>query len=163
MMAFLRTWLLGLAAAAVLTSLAQSLMPQGPVKKAGGLVCALVLLWAMLFPLTQGASLETAQLAQDYPDQVEQQAKALQAQVQAQRKAVIEAELEAYILDKAAQQGISPCQARVECRENREGVFVPETAWVSAPEQAWPALRRLLEEDLGIPAEGQTYEKEAAA
>ena len=36
MMAFLRTWLLGLAAAAVLTSLAQSLMPQGPVKKAGG-------------------------------------------------------------------------------------------------------------------------------
>lgn len=163
MMTFLRTWLLGLAAAAVLTSLAQSLMPQGPVKKAGGLVCALVLLWAMLFPLTQGASLEPAQLAQDYLDQVEQQAKALQAQVQAQRKAVIEAELEAYILDKAAQQGISPCQARVECRENREGVFVPETAWVSAPEQAWPALRRLLEEDLGIPAEGQTYEKEAAA
>ena len=71
--------------------------------------------------------------------------------------------MEAYILDKAAQQGISPCQARVECRENSEGVFVPETAWVSAPEQAWPALRRLLEEDLGIPAEGQTYEKEAAA
>ena len=117
----------------------------------------------MLFRSTQGASLEPAQLAQDYLDQVEQQAKALQAQVQAQRKAVIEAELEAYILDKAAQQGISPCQARVECRENREGVFVPETAWVSAPEQAWPALRRLLEEDLGIPAEGQTYEKEAAA
>ena len=39
----------------------------------------------------------------------------------------------------------------------------PETAWVSAPEQAWPVLRLLLEEDLGIPAEGQTYEKEAAA
>lgn len=51
----------------------------------------------------------------------------------------------------------------MECRENSEGVFVPETAWVSAPEQAWPVLRLLLEEDLGIPAEGQTYEKEAAA
>lgn len=162
MMGLLRIWLLGVAAAAVLAALAQSLMPPGPVKKVGGLVCGLVLLWAMLLPLTSGTVLVPAQLAQDYLERIEDQARELQNQVQVQRKAVIEAELEAYILDKAAQQGYS-CHVRVECQEGDEGLFVPHRAWISAPEQAWPNLSRMLEEDLGIPTERQTYEKEAAS
>jgi len=162
MMGLLRNWLLGVAAAAVLAALAQSLMPQGPVKKAGGLVCGLVLLWAMLSPLTGGIPSAPVQLAQEYLEQVEAQAQELQNQAQQQRKAVIEEEMEAYILDKAAQQGYS-CQARVECREGGEGVFVPESAWICAAQEAWPGLGRILEEDLGIPPERQTYEKEAAS
>lgn len=161
MMGLLRGWLLGITAAAILASLARSLMPQGPVKKAGGLVCALVLLWAVLSPLTGGAPPAPAPLARDYLEQLEDRAQQLQDQVQRQRKAVIEEELAAYILDKAAQQGYA-CQVQVECREGDGGVFVPERVRISAPEEAWPWLGRMVEEDLGVPSQGQTYEKEAA-
>lgn len=161
MMALLRTWLLGVAAAAVLAAIAQSLTPPGPVKKVAGLVCGLVLLWAMLSPLAGGEAPAPAQWA-GYLEQIEIQAQELQNQAQQQRKAVIEERLEAYILDKAAQQGYS-CRVQVECREGDEGLFVPDRARISAPRQAWPELSRILEEDLGIPAERQTYEKEGAS
>ena len=162
MMGLLRDWLLGVTAAALLAALAQSLMPPGPVKKAGGLVCGLVLLWAVFSPLAGGLDQLPPLPAQDYLEQVELRARELQEQVQEQRKAVIEDELNAYILDKAAQQGIV-CQVQITCRAGEEGLFVPAEAQLSAPEEAWPQLSRILTEDLGITAQRQTYEKEAAS
>ena len=85
MMGLLRDWLLGVTAAALLAALAQSLMPPGPVKKAGGLVCGLVLLWAVLSPLAGGLDQLPPLPAQDYLEQVELRARELQEQVQEQQ------------------------------------------------------------------------------
>ena len=46
----MRTWLLSLIFAAVLCAVARALMPEGAVKRVGGLVCGLVLLSAALAP-----------------------------------------------------------------------------------------------------------------
>ena len=47
----LRVWLLGVIGVAVLTALADSVMPPGAVKRVGKLVCGLALLAALLSPL----------------------------------------------------------------------------------------------------------------
>ena len=53
MMELLRAWLTGVTAAAILCALADSLMPPGPVRKAGKLAGGLVMLAAILRPLVQ--------------------------------------------------------------------------------------------------------------
>ena len=60
MMDGVRGWLLSVIAACLLCALADALMPQGPVKKVGRLVCGLVLLCVMLSPLP-GLRLEEGQ------------------------------------------------------------------------------------------------------
>ena len=47
MIELLRVWLIGVTAAAILCALANSLMPQGPVRKVGKLALGLVMLAAL--------------------------------------------------------------------------------------------------------------------
>lgn len=53
MMAGVGSWLLSITGASVLCALADGLMPAGPVRRVGRLVCGLVLLAVILAPLAQ--------------------------------------------------------------------------------------------------------------
>ena len=67
----------------------------------------------------------------------------------------------AYIVDKAAQLGLR-CTLRVECRETEEGLYLPLRAEVRGPlsDSDQTLLIRLIAEDLGIPEEEITIDKE---
>jgi len=54
MMELVRGWLLGITGAAILAAVADGLMPEGGVRQVGKLVCGLVLLFAVLAPLSGG-------------------------------------------------------------------------------------------------------------
>ena len=148
-------------AVSLLCAVADALMPPGAVRRVGKLVCGLVLLGAVLSPLVN-LDVEGGQRWLDgYLASVQAREAELTETVESQMKGIIEQEYAAYILDKAAQLGLD-CDVRVECGLSEEGLYLPvrtEVAGLStAGEQE--QLIRVIEQDLGVPAERQFYAEE---
>lgn len=161
MMELLRTWLTGITAAAILCALANSLMPEGAVRRVGKLACGLVMLAAVLRPLVEVEALSPGDLLEDYQAQAAVQTQELEEERNMALKSIIEQEFAAYIVDKAAELGLT-CTARVSCRAGEEGLFLPERAEVSGflTEGERERLSLVIQEDLGIPEEEQAYVEE---
>ena len=156
-----RSWLLSIIAVCLLCALADALMPRGPVKKAGRLVCGLVLLCAMLAPLP-GLQLETGQAwLEDYFAGLEQQKQNLKETADAGTKGIIEEQYSAYIVDKAKELDLV-CQVRVTCRTEADGLTVPDGVEVAGrfSDEEQSRLTRIIEEELLVPPERQTYYSE---
>ena len=157
MMDGIRTWLLAIIAASILCALAERVMPPGPVKRVGGLTCGLVLLWTILTPVARPDLGAGRGWLEDYLAALEQREMELSDQVDQGRKVLIEQEYAAYIVDKAAEWELN-CTARVKCRAE-EDLYIPDETMVAGPfsdvEQS--RLTQMIREDLGVPAERQTY------
>ena len=158
MMDGLRTWLLSLMFAAVLCAIARALMPAGPVKRAGGLICGLVMLSAVLAPAVQLSSAAAEAWTAQWSEGQAQREEELRQGVNEEMKRIIEQEFAAYIVDKAAEFGLD-CTAQVTCEAAEDGLCLPVRAEVTGPlsQADQDRLTQLLQEELGIPAEGQVY------
>ena len=154
----LKTWLLGVTAAALAVSLAQALTPEGTVKKIGRLAGGLVLLLAAVRPLTSwnGELPKGVSLAPD-PGLVEEAAQSGEEAM----KILIAQKVGAYIVDKGQSLGFS-CRVEVEVAEDGSGWPVPWQAEISGEwtAQQKKALSQAVEEELGIPAQRQSFREE---
>lgn len=161
MMGAVGRWLTAVISVSLLCAMAGALMPQGAVKRVGRLVCGLVLLAAILSPLRELDVDAGRQWLDGYLDSTGQWETALKETVNRQMKTIIEEECAAYIVDKAAQLGLR-CTLRVECRETEEGLYLPVRAEVRGPlsDSGRTRLIRLIAEDLGVPEEAITIDKE---
>ena len=151
-MALLRGWMVGIIGGAILSSFAQSLMPEGGVKQVGKLVCGLVLAAAVLQPLSDPAQpvWRTDMMGEDV---IHIRAQQLQNQTGNYMRAVIEEELTAYSMDKAAQLGID-CRVQVTCAPGEEGVFLPKQVLIcGVSEEESLSLVSALQQDLGLKTE----------
>ena len=160
-MAGVRMWLLSIIAVSLVCALADALMPGGAVKRIGRMVCGLVLMAAVLAPLAGLDAAGGQRWLEDYFSALEQREVELKQEVDGRMKVIIEQEYAAYIMDKAAELGLN-CSARVTCRENGDGLFLPHRAEVAGvlPEDGRVQLARIIREDLGIPETEQTYVSE---
>ena len=158
MMDGLRTWLLSLMFAAVLCAIARALMPAGPVKRAGGLIGGLVMLSAVLAPAVQLSPAAAEAWAAQWSDGRAQREEELRQGVNEEMKRIIEQEFAAYIVDKAAEWGLT-CTARVTCGETEDGLYLPVRTEVTGPltQGDRARLTRLIREELGVPEEEQAY------
>ena len=158
MMELLRAWLTGITAAAILCALANSLMPEGAVRRVGKLACGLVMLSAILRPLVEVEALSPGDLLDDYQAQAAIQTQELEEERNTALKSIIEQEFAAYIVDKADQLGAA-CTAQVTCQLGEGGVFLPQSAAVqgSFTPQQQEELARILEEELAIPRARQSF------
>ena len=163
MMALVRTWLLGVTAAAILTALADALMPEGGVKQAGRLVCGLVLLCAVLRPLGSVNVTEISGRWEYDSQELQRRSQQLREEAEAQMKTVIEQRLSAYSMDKAVQLG-SPCRIEVTCRQE-EGTFLPQEARITGALEPWQRreVEALLTGELGLPAHALDFREEGPA
>lgn len=157
-MGAVRGWLLTVIAASLICALADALMPPGAVRRVGRLVCGLVLLGAILSPLT-GLDLSGGQRwLEDYLASLDSREEELARTVNSQMKVIIEQEYAAYIVDKAAGLGLT-CSVQVECEASEEGLYLPARARVSGPltgeEQA--RIFQIIREDLGVPESELLY------
>lgn len=163
MMAGARLWLLSIVSVSLLCALADALMPKGAVKRVGRLACGLVLAAAVLTPVVQLDVEDGQRWLEDYFSDLEYRRTELKEQVDTGMKTIIEQEYAAYIVDKAAQLGLT-CTVRVECRMGEEGLYLPIwaelTGGFSQAERA--ELARVLEEELSIPPQGQSFIEEGA-
>lgn len=157
MMEGLRSWLLAVISVSLLCALADALMPRGPVRRVGRLVCGLVLLAALLSPIAQLDAAGGQRWLEDYFASVDGRAAELREELNGQMKVIIERECAAYIVDKAAELGWT-CAAQVECRMSEDGLYLPCRAWVAGPltEEERAGLTRMISEDLGVPESEQS-------
>ena len=138
-----REWLLGVTAAAILAALAEGLMQEGGPKRVGRLT----------LPAEGGLS--------GYSAQIEEQADRLRTDTNDWMKLVIEEQCAAYVMDKAAELGIT-CQVRVTCTQEEAGVFLPWRCSVTGDlaQEEQEQLVREIQSDLDIPAQRQEYIRE---
>ena len=151
MMEWMRHWLLGISGAAVVCAVCGQLTPKGPVKQMTETLCGLVLTLALLSPLLE---LDLSAYALNLARYREAGAALTEEASEISRRLdrrVIEEELRAYILDKAA----ALTDARVELAWSTEGLWVPVAAELWGPYD--PTVEAVIESELGIPAEKQTW------
>ena len=153
---WIRSWILSLTGTALVCAAALKLTPEGRVKAVLRTVCAVALAAALLSPLLHGGALP------DYALELARYRSAAQALTgdaaalgRELDRGIIEQRMEAYILDKASALGAALGGAQVSLRWSTEGVWVPESAELAGPYHA--ALAELLEAELGIPRQAQTW------
>ena len=155
-----RQWLLGVACTALILAVADSLAPDGSVKKICRLAGGLALLLAAVSPILRLDGRVLAGMLEGYQAQVRRYEEALEEQNFLFYQAIIEESAAAYIVDKAKEMGIS-CQAEVTFSYDEDGVPCPweVTARGDWTDETREALARLLEGDLGVPPQRQHYEE----
>lgn len=161
MMGFVRSWLLGVTAAALVLALAEALAPEGSVKKVGRLAGGMALLLAAAGPVLEALDGNLlASAVEGWRDRSQRYERELEENNERFYLAIIEEETAAYVMDKARELGFE-CAVEVTCGYDENGVPCP---WEVAARGQWAPeqrarLERLLEEELGVPARRQYYEE----
>lgn len=155
----LREWLLAVLAASLLVAAAQMIMPEGPVKGVGRLICGLLLFLAVSRPVL-GLQYETlsAMLREAY-DQLAQEQTQLEEAGDQLTQSIIVRETDAYIEDKSQELGLD-CRAAV-CWDWSGTVPVPSgvTVFGSLTQAQQERLTQALVEDLGLEADAIVYDE----
>lgn len=155
-----RQWLLGVACTALVMAVADSLAPEGSVKRVCRMAGGLALLLAAVGPFIRLDSGMLSDMLEGYRAQVQSYEETLEEQNNLFYQTIIEENTAAYIVDKAEELGIF-CQAEVTFSYDEDGVPCPweVTARGEWTDEARVTLERLLEDDLGVPIQRQHYEE----
>lgn len=162
MTAGFRGWLLSLIAVSILCAIADALMPAGGPRRVGKLLCGLVLLCAVLTPLTRLELAGSEGWLEDWRAGLEREQEELAERAGEVSRSVIEARCAAYIVDKAARMGLPPVEVRVTCRAAGDGVYLPDRAEIAgalSPGER-EALSAALREELDLPEDQIAYREE---
>lgn len=155
MIEFIRSWILGLTGAAAVCAVATLLTPRGAARGVTKTVCGVVMASALLSPLIgfdfPSYSLNLA----EYRARGSELAGRAEEISDAVNRRSIEAELGAYILDKAQTLGAAVDAAKVTVEWSTEGFWYPVAAEIGGSYDA--ALSALIEGELGIAREAQTW------
>ena len=155
-----RSWVLGLAGAAVCCALCMELTAEGRVKSVQKLLCSFLMTAALLGPLLKlDLSAYALQLSKYREEARTIQETAGDVSDRLSRR-FIAGECEAYIWDKAAEVDAALSNVKVELRWSMEGVWVPDTVTLYGQRSA--ALAEMIEEGLGIGDAGQYWYEDGA-
>lgn len=154
MIAEIRTWLTSIVVCTLFLSLLQAMIPEGTVRKVGSFTGGLLLLVCVLGPLIDLQGHQMRWELSEYRMDIQNQQQLWIEETEKELAQRIGAETEAYILDKAAQLGMTP-SVSVETVCQEDGLIVPTSVWISRPYV--PALAACIEKDLGIPPERQVW------
>ena len=158
MMAGIKEWIMRVIVLSILCAAADSLMPEGAVRRVGKLVCTMALLCGILRPVSTLKGVDFTQYLREYSAMVEETRLELEQKTAVIQKTVIEEQCAAYIADKAAQLGVV-CRVEVECEPTREGIWLPArvtlTGRFSDVEQS--RMTQFLQRQFGVEVEGQSY------
>lgn len=153
-MTAVREWLVSVICAAVAVAVAESMVPEGSMKKLVSMTGGLVLLILLVRPLGD-VELDRLELEyQDYAAAIERRTEELKTENMQELIEIIELETAAYISDKARELGLD-CRAKVRCRTDEDGVPYPYSVTVDGA--ASEELRSWMERELNIPAERQVF------
>lgn len=153
----LRAWLLALADAALLTSLAAMFPTSESLRRVVKLIGGVALTCLLFSPLVSfdydsyAAALQSCRLAVQTDGAAPDCGDGLQ-------RTVIESELRAYILDKAAQCGVTLVDAQVTLQWSTDGYWYPYAVRLITSGAAENSrLAQTIESDLGIPRARQEW------
>lgn len=150
----LRSWMISIIVVSVMLSVVQAMTPDGNIRKIVSALSGLLLLLAMLQPLSHKSMNLQISRRDDIQRDVRQRTEELQKKQTQERQKLIEEKTAAYISEEAKQLGIS-CTARVKTAVNKDGVPRPASAALSCPPSE--QLSAYMERELGIARGRQTW------
>ncbi|MBE7016709.1 MAG: hypothetical protein E7420_00925 [Ruminococcaceae bacterium] len=155
MLSFLRSWILGLAGAAIFCGLITELCPSGAAKKVLKLLCGAVMSIALVSPLIKldmpSYSLNLAK----YRNHAENISLSAKNEADSYSRSFIEEQCRAYILDKAVSLGIHVNDAAVKMKWNSAGFWYPYECIINGDYNA--VLADYIECELGLGADKQKW------
>lgn len=154
MMAALREWLAAVVVVSLLLSVAESLIPEGNIRKIAGFTGGLILLLTLLQPVLRTDLGRLRLDMSDYDREITQRQSVLAEEGKNELVGLIEEKAEAYISDKAKQLGLE-ITVRVRTEMGADGVPYPAEAELEGPRSQ--ALAAYIEGELGIPPERQWW------
>lgn len=159
----LREWVLGLCGAAVVCALALAVCPKGRVGAVLRVVCGAVMTIALLAPVVAFDFDMYSESLEKYRIEADAAADSASKSEDILSRTIIEEKSAAYILDKAAELGLSMSSVRVSARWSGDGFWYPyEAALEASGSQAGKTeLAELVASDLGIPQDRQYWEEDA--
>lgn len=148
-----------LCALSILCGAAMSIAPEGSVKRIMGVLCSAALILAAIQPLK---GLDLSQYALELAKYEEREAEFLESGEDMNdrlNRLVIQQGYETYIKDKATELGIETRSVSVGVQWSMDGLWVPDTAEIDGEGtgESKRALGRIIEAELGIPAERQYW------
>jgi len=152
-----RTYLLALSAAALLCGTVMALLPKGGVRRVAGLSCGLLLSLAALGPFVRLDGDTLAQAISRYRMQAEEQRTGVEVRNRELVSAIIKEKTETYILDKAADMGLT-LEVEVTMEDRDQSPYpqaVRLTGHATAEQKA--VLSAYLEDNFAIPADRQEW------
>jgi len=158
MIDLMRAWITGITCTAMLLAVAQSLVPDGVVKKVMGFTGGLLLIMVIGLPLLRidGAALSNYLL--EYEIKFSQSSAELAEENESMMKEIVAAQCESYLQNQAEEMGLE-WRFEVYCAMNGEGYPVPYVVHISgvltAEEQQ--ALTLLIAQALAVPVERQYW------
>lgn len=157
MMESLRTWLSSIVAVTLLLSIAQSLVPEGTLRRVAGFTGGLVLLVALVRPVLSGGLPDLTLETERWTAAIEEEQAALSREGEDALAALIAERTASYIWDKGAALGLE-VTASVETRTGEAGLPVPYSVEL---EGAWSqALSAYIADELNIPPERQVWNEQ---
>lgn len=157
MMESLRTWLSSIVAVTLLLSIAQSLVPEGTLRRVAGFTGGLVLLLALLRPLLAGGLPDLGLETEAWTKAIEAQQADLSRQGEDALAGLIAERTASYIWDKGAALGLE-VTAAVETRTGEEGIPVPYSVELEGPYSK--ELADYITHELNIPPERQVWNEQ---
>lgn len=154
-MELMKSWIMGLMGAALVTAVACSAAPEGKAKRVVTLVCGLMTILALMRPVLTFDYGAFAKNLAAYERSAQKQSFVLVQSNEKLTRRIIEERCASYILDKGKSQGIDDLQVTVTAAWSQDGYWYPAKATLrTASEQAKrDSLSRSIVADLGIPPE----------
>lgn len=152
-------WLHAVVYTGIVCSIALMLSPDGRVKNALKILCAVAMCAAIVSPLSEldfdaySKAMARCRLdAEQYTTQGEQYSKNL-------NRTIIEDECRAYILDKAGETGTELAEVTVTAEWSTDGYWYPQSVRLvtSGPAAENSRLAQIIEADLGVPRTRQEW------
>lgn len=152
-------WLHAVIYTGIVCSIALMLSPDGRVKNALKILCAVAMCAAIVSPLSEldfdaySKAMARCRLdAEQYTTQGEQYSKNL-------NRTIIEGECRAYILDKADETGTELAEVTVTAEWSTDGYWYPQSVRLvtSGPAAENSRLAQIIEADLGVPRTRQEW------
>ena len=161
-MNFLRDWLVGVVAAALLTAVCEAMMLKSTVKKVGRLTAGLILTLAMLGPLVQLRIEDFSDALTRYRAEIGSYGETISEENRRLMRVIIEERSAAYVEERASAMGLS-CTVTVTCRDGGEDYPYPYRAEVAGDltDEERKTVRTILETELAVPAERVTRREES--
>lgn len=154
MMETLREWLFSVITVSGMLAAAQTLVPEGTIRKIASFTGGLILMVTLLRPLP-GMNPERLELRlEHYRQEIESRQRELEDRGESELTELIKSRTAAYIMDKADALGLR-IQARVITDTGADGIPVPVSAELTGGYSE--ALSVYLERELGIPPERQVW------
>lgn len=157
MMESLRTWLSSIVAVTLLIAMAESLVPEGTMRRVAGFTGGLVLLLALVRPVLAGGLPDLTLETEAWTAAIEAQQADLSRQGENALAALIAERTASYIWDKGTALGLE-VKANVETRTGEAGLPVPERVELEGPYSK--ELADYITHELNIPPERQVWNEQ---